>query len=65
MLIMASGGSCKPLDYGELERCTRAGYGIGARSNGRDLLGLGSLSARTQTRKSSSSPVLRRGLELI
>jgi hypothetical protein len=34
MLIMASGGSGKPLDYGELERCSRAGYGIGARSNG-------------------------------
>jgi len=32
MLIMAGGGNGKPLDYDELERCTRIGYERGMRS---------------------------------
>jgi hypothetical protein len=32
MLILAGGGSGKPLDYGELERWTRVGYERGMRS---------------------------------
>jgi hypothetical protein len=32
MLIMAGGGSGKPLDYDELERWTRTGYERGMRS---------------------------------
>jgi hypothetical protein len=32
MLILAGGGSGKPLDYSELERWTRVGYDRGTRS---------------------------------
>jgi hypothetical protein len=32
MLILAGGGNCVPLNYGELEHWTRVGYGRGMRS---------------------------------
>jgi hypothetical protein len=32
MLILAAGHDGKPLDYDELERCTRVGYERGMRS---------------------------------
>ena len=32
MLILAAGGKCKPLDYGELERWTRIGFAPGMAS---------------------------------